>query len=262
MKGLIAAVVAAALIAATGATAALVVTSENIKNGTIQLVDISKSAKKALKGQRGRRGPAGPRGAQGPAGARGPQGVPGPKGEKGDKGDKGDTGPSVGTFGPVHLTNQPDQGCVTDDPPPTDPWALVDEDRFFVVEPAQDGTGYFVTRYDVDGTFTTQNGAQHPGCGDSVDFSGTPETGTWNGVWTQKVTGNFDYDPDATMPADPTWDNFIEAFFSDDDGGPAPTVTLTSYEFDYYSDCNGDHWRDASYAAPTGDSQQGTIRDY
>jgi hypothetical protein len=117
-----------------------------------------------------------------------------------------------------------------------------------------------VTRYDVHGTFTTIPGQEHPGRTDEGHFT-SAQTGTWNGVWTQKITENFDYNPDATMPADPTWDNFIDAFFADDDGGPAPTVTFTSYEFDYYQPCNGDHWRDASYAAPTGDSQQGTIGD-
>jgi hypothetical protein len=135
----------------------------------------------------------------------------------------------------------------------------VDEDRFYSVEPDQGGTGYFVTRHDVNGTFTTQTGAQHPGCTDAGLFVGAPETGRWNGIWTQQITGNFDYDPDATMPADPSWDNFINAFFADDDGGPAPTVTFISYEFDYYLPCNGSHWRDASYAPPTGDSQEGTI---
>jgi hypothetical protein len=47
---------AVALITAGSATAAFVVTSKDIKNGTIQLVDISPKAKKALRGQRGPRG--------------------------------------------------------------------------------------------------------------------------------------------------------------------------------------------------------------
>jgi hypothetical protein len=55
----IAVAVAVALVTAGGATAAFVVTSKNIKNGTIQLVDISAKAKKALRGQRGPRGPQG-----------------------------------------------------------------------------------------------------------------------------------------------------------------------------------------------------------
>jgi hypothetical protein len=99
MKAVIAAGIVAALIATASATAALVVTSKNIKNGTIQLVDISSKAKNALKGQRGRRGPAGPRGIAGP---RGPQGPAGAKGDKGDKGDKGEPGPP-GTPAPKLL---------------------------------------------------------------------------------------------------------------------------------------------------------------
>jgi hypothetical protein len=47
---------AVALVTASSSTAAFVVTSKNIKNGTIQLVDISPKAKKALRGQRGPRG--------------------------------------------------------------------------------------------------------------------------------------------------------------------------------------------------------------
>jgi hypothetical protein len=48
-----------ALVTAGGSTAAFVVTSKTIKNGTIQLVDINPQAKKALRGQRGPRGPRG-----------------------------------------------------------------------------------------------------------------------------------------------------------------------------------------------------------
>jgi hypothetical protein len=119
-----------------------------------------------------------------------------------------------------------------------------------------------VTRYDVNGTFTTQNGAQHPGCADAGVFSAPAETGTWNGVWTQKISGNFDYNPDAAMPADPTWDNFIAAVFTNRGPGapPAPpTVEFVSYEFDYYSACNNDHWRDANYEGVS--IQEGTIGD-
>jgi hypothetical protein len=57
MKSAIIAAIVAAIVAATSATAAtILVTSKNIKNGTIQLVDISPKAKKALRGQRGPRG--------------------------------------------------------------------------------------------------------------------------------------------------------------------------------------------------------------
>jgi Collagen triple helix repeat (20 copies) len=88
-SALIAAVVAAIVAAASGTAATLVVTSKNIKNGTIQTVDISAKAKRALRGYTGprgstglpgpvgQRGPQGPQGAQGPIGPQGPQGFPG-----------------------------------------------------------------------------------------------------------------------------------------------------------------------------------------
>src|SRR5262249_55792255 len=78
------------------------------------------------------------------------------------------------------------------------PWANTTEERSYVVSPAQDGSGYFVTRYDLDGAFTAITGRQHPGCADAVNFA-TATKGTWNGVWTQKVSGEFDYNPDATI---------------------------------------------------------------
>jgi hypothetical protein len=79
-SALIAAVVAAFVAAASGTAATILVTSKNIKNGTIQTVDISAKAKRALKGNRGRRGFAGAAGAAGPAGAVGPPGARGPSG--------------------------------------------------------------------------------------------------------------------------------------------------------------------------------------
>lgn len=94
MKTAIIAGIVAMLVSAASATAAFVVTSANIKNGTIQTVDISAKAKQALKGNRGPRGvrgPVGPAGAVGPVGPQGVQGSQGPKGDKGEKGDKGDS---------------------------------------------------------------------------------------------------------------------------------------------------------------------------
>jgi hypothetical protein len=82
-NALIAAVVAAVVAAASGTAATIVVTSKNIKNGTIQTVDISAKAKKALKGNRG---PRGLRGRQGLQGALGPQGAPGAQGAPGPRG--------------------------------------------------------------------------------------------------------------------------------------------------------------------------------
>ena len=56
------------------ATAARLITSKDIKNGTIKTVDMSPSAKRALKGNRGATGPQGLAGPAGPTGAQGPAG--------------------------------------------------------------------------------------------------------------------------------------------------------------------------------------------
>ena len=50
------------------------VTSKTIRNGTIQLADLSAKTKRALKGQHGSRGPQGAAGATGAIGPSGPQG--------------------------------------------------------------------------------------------------------------------------------------------------------------------------------------------
>jgi Collagen triple helix repeat (20 copies) len=97
-NALIAAVVAAVVAAASGTAATIVITSKNIKNGTIQAVDINAKAKRALKGNRGPRGAAGPAGATGAQGAPGPQGPQGPPGAKGDEGAEGPRGPSNAFF--------------------------------------------------------------------------------------------------------------------------------------------------------------------
>jgi Collagen triple helix repeat (20 copies) len=85
-NALIAAVVAAVVAAASGTAATIVITSKNIKNGTIQAVDISAKTKRALKGNRGQRGPRGFAGAQGPAGPAGAPGAAGPPGAPGAPG--------------------------------------------------------------------------------------------------------------------------------------------------------------------------------
>ena len=72
--------VAVALATASSSTAAFVVTSKNIKNGTIQTVDLSAKAKQALKGKRGAMGLRGPQGAPGAQGPPGTPGTPGPPG--------------------------------------------------------------------------------------------------------------------------------------------------------------------------------------
>jgi Collagen triple helix repeat (20 copies) len=87
--------------------------SRDIKNGSIGRADISAAATASLRGQRGAAGPQGPAGAagaQGPQGATGAQGAQGPQGEKGaqgDKGEKGDTGAEGAKGDPgagVHVT--------------------------------------------------------------------------------------------------------------------------------------------------------------
>jgi hypothetical protein len=79
VKVMLTAVAVALICAATASAGVLIVTSKNIKNGTIQTADISAKAKRALKGNRGQRGF---------------QGAPGLVGQTGPKGDKGDIGPS------------------------------------------------------------------------------------------------------------------------------------------------------------------------
>ena len=123
------------------------------------------------------------------------------------------------------------------------------------MDASQDGSGYTVTRYDVHGTFTTVPGTHHPG--DCTNTFDSADAGTFNGVWARSISGNFDYNPDAAMPASGTWDDFIAAFFAPN--GETPTVTDKSYEFDYYNAC-GDHWRDAASISVPDDHRQRTDR--
>jgi hypothetical protein len=100
---LIAAVVSAVVAVASGTAATIVVTSKNIKDGTIQTADISVKAKRALKGNRGPRGLQGPSGPAGLQGQSGPAGPAGPAGLKGDRGEAGATGPQ-GPEGPSGIS--------------------------------------------------------------------------------------------------------------------------------------------------------------
>jgi hypothetical protein len=85
--------VAVALVsAATASAGAFIVTSKNIKNGTIQTVDLSAKAKRALKGNRGLTGLPGLTGAAGPAGPAGPKGDKGDQGPPGEPGEPGESG--------------------------------------------------------------------------------------------------------------------------------------------------------------------------
>jgi hypothetical protein len=74
VSGFVAAAVVCALTVG-GATAAGLITGKQIRNHTIGVVDLKRTAQKALRGQRGVQGPAGPAGPQGPPG---PAGLPGP----------------------------------------------------------------------------------------------------------------------------------------------------------------------------------------
>jgi hypothetical protein len=72
---------AALVVAAAGPAAAaghfLITSSSQIKNGTIQVTDLSKKARTTLKGANGPRGAAGVAGPAGPQGSTGPQGPAG-----------------------------------------------------------------------------------------------------------------------------------------------------------------------------------------
>ena len=83
-----------AIVIATAGTASAttaLITSPQIKNGPIRLVDISKKARKALQGRTGKAGAAGPQGPQGPQGVPGPQGLQGLQGAMGSPGVSGYT---------------------------------------------------------------------------------------------------------------------------------------------------------------------------
>lgn len=214
------------------------------KGGDIKLSHCHKGSESLSWNIRGRRGARGLRGVRGPQGPVGPAGSQGLKGDKGDKGDKGES--AFGTFGPFHIAGRDDTGCGG-----TEVWAHDTEDRFYVVNPAQSGDGYYVTRYDAHGTFTTIPGMHHPGdCANTFDSA---DHGTFNGVWTRHITSDlagFDFNPDAA-PADESWVGFLTKVFGisqeaadPNSANPAPT---TSYEFDYYNACD-DHWRDAFYS--------------
>src|SRR4051812_30728075 len=72
------------------AVAAGLITSKQIKDGTIQTKDISKPARQALSGQQGPAGEPGAAGPQGDAGPPGPEGEPGPAGSIADAPAGGD----------------------------------------------------------------------------------------------------------------------------------------------------------------------------
>jgi hypothetical protein len=105
---MVVAIIALVLAMGGSAVAASVITSKQIKDGTIQTKDLSKKALKALKGKKGATGAAGAAGPQGPQGAQGAQGVQGLKGDTGPRGPSDvysaadDTG--AGDFDSISVT--------------------------------------------------------------------------------------------------------------------------------------------------------------
>jgi Collagen triple helix repeat (20 copies) len=133
------AVIATALVVGVGAASAtVVVTSKNIKNGTIQMVDISAKAKAALKGNRGPAGPAGQAGAQGPQGSQGSQGSPGAPGLQGQQGVQGVQGiqgpPGLAGVEYVVEVGVPGEGSAT---------AICPEGKYVIGGGASASSGWF-----------------------------------------------------------------------------------------------------------------------
>ena len=96
MRKTIAACVAVALLCGAGtATAAKMITGQDIRDGSIAAKDLSSNAKRSLKGKTGPQGKAGPQGAPGMNGVNGKDGATGPAGAKGEKGEKGPAGPAT-----------------------------------------------------------------------------------------------------------------------------------------------------------------------
>jgi hypothetical protein len=101
-----------ALAGGTYAGAQSLITSRQIKDGTILMRDLNPRARTALRigaiGEQGSPGPAGERGPGGPQGAQGPPGGPGPPGPIGPQGLRGDDGVdgNDGLAGPQGLQGE------------------------------------------------------------------------------------------------------------------------------------------------------------
>ena len=119
-KTILACAVVALIVGSTSATAATLITSKDIKNGTITAKDIKRGSISSSRLARGVRQQLQRVGAQGGPGVVGPKGDKGDGGGKGDKGDKGDRGVSRleadGPYpGATDLGSFPDQGDNSDD---------------------------------------------------------------------------------------------------------------------------------------------------
>jgi hypothetical protein len=99
VKSTVTAIIVSAIVAGTAsAGVTTLITSKQIKDGTIQLRDLSPSATQQLHGRAGQEGAAGPKGDTGATGPQGPKGDTGATGAAGPPGPKGDPGASNGLY--------------------------------------------------------------------------------------------------------------------------------------------------------------------
>jgi Collagen triple helix repeat (20 copies) len=244
MKKIIILLIAAmAVIIAAGASAgsAGLITSTQIKNHTIQLVDISPNAAHALRGQRGALGL---NGSQGITGVNGANGLNGPKGDKGDtgaagaastvpgpKGDTGATGPpglsgikSPLVFGPYNSGGLDSSVCGNPDGTEHD-WATDTYTRTYTVTPQSNGT-FQVTEL-FDGTFVTVAGASPNTCDVTIPAG---ITGTMYGDYAVVVPTASGFNFKAVCPAGCTTKQFFTAFF----GKPASFIDSATYAWQFH----------------------------
>ena len=177
----------------------------------------------------------GPKGASG-VGTPGPQGPQGPQGPKGDKGANGANGapgpPGLSVPGVVvtHVTGLDSSHCNGTD------WANDDYNRTLQFIPQNDGSIQVIRSY--QGTFTTIAGVSQPNppsCPGPLQTGGV--TGTLTGFDIQVVTGGV-LTPNATC-ADPCTTTAELAAFFPARGGPAPSSSVTTFEYQYDTSANG-----------------------
>lgn len=211
MKKIIILLIAAmAVIVAAGASAgsAGLITSAQIKNHTIQFVDISPNAAHALRGQRGALGL---NGSQGITGVNGANGLNGPKGDKGDtgaagtastvpgpKGDTGATGPPGLSGINSPLVNGPVSATSQDSATNGDTWAIDTYTIKYIVAPQPDGS--FDVSAIAAGTFTTLAGVSPNDPGVTI-LAGI--TGSFYGDFALNVPDGNPFNPNADLSGHP-----------------------------------------------------------